>query len=112
MMTKQGDLFGLASPAGIIRVAHVRGSDTSYAAARSMDGPAASIRERVFQAIKAAGANGVTSDQLEATMGRHQTISARVRELSLLGRIMDTGRRRATRSGRKARVYVAKELAT
>lgn len=36
---------------------------------------------------------------------RHQTASARVRELVLAGLIEDTGKRRKTRSGRGARVY-------
>lgn len=47
-----------------------------------------------------------TCDELEEATGfTHQSCSARVRELVLLGRILDSGRRRETRSGRKARIY-------
>lgn len=107
-MDSTKDLFGdTANVHYPNRPGHVRHNDTSHAAARSMDNTAGSIRDRVYAAIKANGQIGVTSDYLEETMGRHQTISARVRELVLLGKIRDSGQRRKTRSGRSARVYVA-----
>jgi hypothetical protein len=87
----------------------VRGSDTSEAAAESVAGPAAAIRATIRQHIHNAEAHehpGYTCDELEAiTGGRHQTVSARVRELVLSGDIHDTGDRRPTRSGRNARIY-------
>jgi hypothetical protein len=86
----------------------VRGSDTSEAAADSVATGAALLRERVYRVI--AERDGATCDEVEAQIdGRHQTVSARVRELVQLGRIVDTGQRRPTRSGRAARVYRVRE---
>ncbi len=109
----------------------VRGSETSEAAAASMKPRAAAIRERVYGVIVGAGAAGATCDEVEELLGlRHQTASARVRELVLAGRIVkaqwvttagNAARanphlatstrvledcRRRTRSGRTANVYV------
>jgi hypothetical protein len=79
---------------------------TSEAAAASMRVSANSIRGRVLEAIGTAGERGLTDDEVEATLGlRHQTASARRRELYLLGRIRAVGERR-TRSGRRAKVWV------
>lgn len=97
----QGDLFvayGGKPP-------RVRGSDTSEAAADSVRGVTGQLRARVFAFI-GAQAHGATCDEVEASLGlRHQTASARVRELSLAGVIRDTGERRRTRSGRNAAVW-------
>ena len=49
---------------------------------------------------------GLTCDQVEQVLSeRHQSVSARIRELVIAGRIYDSGERRATRSGKEARVY-------
>jgi hypothetical protein len=83
-------------------------ADTSEAAADSVATGAALLRERVYRVI--AERDGATCDEVEAQIdGRHQTVSARVRELVQLGRIVDTGQRRPTRSGRAARVYRVRE---
>lgn len=80
----------------------VPGSETSCAAAESID--ASSIRSRCLEWLKRAGTG--TCDELEVALGlRHQTASARLRELVLMGRVFDTQHRRPTRSGRKAAVY-------
>lgn len=85
---------------------HVAGSDTSEAAAASMNASAAGYRERVF-AMFALG--NWTCDALEERMNlSHQTVSARIRELVLAGRLTDSGERRKTRSGRKAAVWMVK----
>lgn len=48
----------------------------------------------------------MTCDEVEIVTGlKHQTASARIRELALKGLIKDSGKRRLTRSGRKAVVY-------
>lgn len=89
-------------------IPYVRGSDTSYDAAVSMESAAPNIREFVFAEIKNAGSHGMTCDEIEHVLVlHHQTASARIRELSLSGRLRDTGRRRQTRNGRAARVYEA-----
>jgi hypothetical protein len=86
----------------------VKGSDTSEDASDSMVHDAAGIRGRVLAAITESS-DGLTCDQVElALVLRHQTASARVRELALLGSIADSGRRRPTRSGRGAAVWIAK----
>jgi len=57
-----------------------------------------------------AGEDGLTCDEVELQLYlRHQTASARVRELAQKGHIKDSGERRATRSGRTAIVWVAVE---
>lgn len=88
---------------------HVVGSDTSKAAAESVAAHAPILREQVLAQIAKRGAVGATCDEIEVSLnGRHQTISARVRELAKDGLIVDSGKRRPTRSGRTASVYVVK----
>ncbi len=82
--------------------------NTSEAAAASMKEPSNSIRGRVLETIRYAGPVGMTDDELEQMLGlRHQTASARRRELYLLGKIQSTGERK-TRSGRRAKVWVVR----
>lgn len=85
---------------------YVRGSDTSRAAAASVEHSAKAQQSRCLQLIKDSGYTGKTCDEIEEILGeRHQAISARLRELVLSERIIDTGSRRPTRSGRNANVY-------
>lgn len=85
----------------------VRGSDTSEAASRDVAGRADTLRARCLELVKSANKLGRTCDELEQMTGeRHQTISARVRELVLAEKIMDSGARRKTSSGSSARIYV------
>jgi hypothetical protein len=84
----------------------VRNSDTSKAASNDVAGRTASLRARCLQLIKDANMRGMTCDEIELVTGeRHQTISARVRELVLADKILDSGARRATSSGSQARIY-------
>lgn len=86
----------------------VRGSDTSEAAADSVKHDAKHLRAACYVHVLASGDVGVTCDEVEVIMnGRHQTISPRIRELVSEGRIIDSGRRRKTRSGRNATIYIA-----
>jgi hypothetical protein len=90
----------------------VVGSDTSERAADSVSACAASIREQVFRCIHQAGAEGATCDEVEVTLGYvHQTVSARICEMSQRDWIVDSGRRRQTRTNRYAVVWVAAERA-
>jgi hypothetical protein len=85
---------------------HVRG-DTSTAAAKSVEISATALRKKVLDYVSSQY-DGVTCDEVEAKLVmRHQTCSARIRELVMFGQLIDTGRRRQTRSGRSARVYKA-----
>jgi hypothetical protein len=80
---------------------YVAGSDTSLAAAEEIAGDAATLREKVWRHI--AGTGSKTCDEVEMDLRmRHQTASARIRELVLAGRLTNTGRRQLTRSGRLA----------
>lgn len=81
--------------------------ETSRAAAESIAAVSGTMRRRVL-ALFRSWPYGLTSDDVEAKLGmRHQTATARVRELVLLGFCRVTDQRRTTRSGRKAFVVVA-----
>ena len=83
-------------------------SPTSRTAGDSVAGRSGSLRATVLRLIRITGPNGLTDDDLERAMGiRHQTVSARRRELVLLGEVKDSGRARKTSSGRQATVWVA-----
>lgn len=84
---------------------YVSGSDTSKAAAES-HAPASvsALKSLMLRFIAYSG--GATCDEIEASLGlRHQTASARIKELKDTQKIRDTGTRRRTRSGRMAAVY-------
>jgi hypothetical protein len=100
----QGDLFGRKYPD---RPGSVAGSDTSEAAADSLGEEALRrLRKAIFEWIRTRPLQGATCDEVEVVLNlRHQTASARIRELVLDGFIYDTGARRQTRSRRSARVY-------
>ena len=92
---------------------HERGSETSRDAAVSMIEASDSLRSRVYRVLVSRGEKGATDDQLERTLHvetgrrqRHQTISARRRELVLLGLVRDSGQTRLTSSAREATVWV------
>jgi hypothetical protein len=88
-------------------IAHVKGSDTSKAAAESIEGAAPSMRQRVLRYVALSGSAGVTDDMIELALGlRHQSASARRRELVLDGFIGDSGRTKKTSSGRPAVLWV------
>lgn len=85
-------------------------SDTSRDAADSHTTPElARLEAVVLDAIRASGQTGMTDDEIEvATKLSHQTASARRRGLVLRGFVMDSDRRRDTRSGRAATVWIVK----
>jgi hypothetical protein len=82
------------------------GSATSEEAAHRQEPIAPNQRHRVLQHVIAIGSRGVTCDEVELALNmRHQTASARLRELFLANVIKVIGSRQ-TRSGRSANVYV------
>ena len=84
------------------------GTPTSKAAADSVADVAGSLRGVVLEAVRRAP-QGLTCDEAEVALSmRHQTCSARFRELVQAGLIRQTGTR-ATRSGRQAAVYFSTE---
>jgi len=89
----------------------VKDSETSREAAVSMISSAATLREKAYDYIVSKGADGATSDEVQAALQlTHQTGSARVTELKNAGRIVATGQKRKTRQRRNAMVYVADEF--
>jgi len=85
------------------------GPDTMQAAADSQTEISGHYRRLVFQTITRAGSEGHTDDELEVLLClRHQSVSARRRELVVAEKLEDSGRRRTTRSGRTAIVWIVK----
>ena len=79
-------------------------SSTSKEAAGVLTQQVDNIRQKVFEHIKKVG--GATCSEIEEALGlRHQTASARIRELVLFGQIRDSSHVRRTGSGRKAVVW-------
>lgn len=84
----------------------VRSSDTSVAAGKSIEPHLGRLEFLVLYRIASCPTNGLTCDDVECLEGlSHQTVSARIRRLAQLGRIVDSGLRRKTRSGRAAIVW-------
>lgn len=93
-------------------VPFVAGSETSEAAARSMEDSAVSYEMMVLNFIRSRGEHGATADECQAALGlTHQNGSARVSILAGRGAIIRTEEKRKTRQGRGAFVYVAPEFA-
>jgi hypothetical protein len=88
------------------------GADTSAAAFASLDPAHYGERGRlIWDTIKAKGEAGATCEELERELGiKHQSCSAMITHLRKDGSVFDSGRRRLTTSGRKARVYVTGKL--
>lgn len=97
-----------------IEAPRIRGCDTSEAAADSIIPHLGAMQQRVYDAILKKGDYGATCQELEDELGlRHENVSARCAELGTRRvksgedpLIVDSGQRRKTASGRKARVYV------
>lgn len=86
---------------------HERTSDTSRAAAVAIEPYVSRIQSLVLAQLMAEGWHGATDKELEATLQlQHETVSARRRELVQKRMVQDSGRRRATPSGRRAVVWV------
>lgn len=86
----------------------VRSSATSQAAADSIAPEAGTLRALVYRTVQET-LGGLTCDEVEERLAmRHQTASARIRELAQSGQLLDSGTTRPTRSGRAAVVYVAR----
>jgi len=93
---------------------YVAGCDTSYEAAQSLRSDLSALRQRVLSTVQAAP-HGITCERLEGITGlKHQTASARLKELQDLGQVewrIDprTGKhhRAINASGRSAKLYYA-----
>lgn len=80
-------------------------SDTSREAAESID--ANTLRERVHRYIREQGPFGATDDEVQYELDMNPS-TQRPRRIELVqqGRVRDSGRKRKTRSGRNATVWV------
>jgi hypothetical protein len=88
------------------RPGYVQGSDTSAAAADSLNDSALGRLRRLVLRFVRGRPEGATCDETEVGLAlRHQTASARLRELYLDGRVYTTEETRLTRAGRRAHVY-------
>ena len=84
------------------------GVSTSIAAAESMTPHARSMLERVYALVLSQGARGCTACEVEHVMGiSGDTIRPRLVRLRDTGRIINSGAKRLTASGREAFVYIA-----
>ena len=112
-MSEQGRLFDRPPPDA--RAPFNRGSETSREAADAAEPHLQRWERIVLAAVRRAGAQGATCDEVETETGlSHQTASARVNALKRPDRpggpeLFAAGRKRPTRSGRKAEVYVVAE---
>ena len=92
---------------GYVGSPYVKGSSTSKAAAESVQSSASSLRLWIRLYIEGQEGRGATCDEIEVALGlRHQTASARIRELVQKGNLMDSGKIRVTRARRNAVVWV------
>lgn len=96
-MSEQLDFFSAPVPA--------RRSDTSAQAARELEPSVARLRGMVLDAFRGAGVAGLTADEVAGRLRLSVlAVRPRVSELRKAGLVIDTGRRRANRSGRSAMV--------
>lgn len=80
-------------------------SATSRSAAASIVGSVSAMRAQIVEAVNTFE-QGLTCDEIEVLFDmKHQTASARCRDLVKAEKIIDSGERRLTRSGRAAIVY-------
>ena len=91
-------------------VQYQRWSDTSKAAAESMDAEVAVLRARVMAAYEDAGKIGLSADQCAAKLDVSiLAIRPRVTEAFMKGDLVKTDRTVRNESGRPARVLVKRE---
>jgi hypothetical protein len=103
------DLFDWRPAPAYPAVPGARAMDTSKAAAEAIKPDAGRLRALTLCAIQGAGSVGLTADEAAEKVLFCSILSIRPRctELQALGKIKDSGQRRANASGRKAIVWVA-----
>ena len=88
--------------------------DTSQDAAEGIEPVSGRLRSMVYATVHDCQhhdlhLDGATCDEVERFSGlSHQTCSARINELVRSGHLVDSGRRRKTRGGRNAAVWVVR----
>lgn len=85
--------------------------DTSEDAAAAIQPYLNGLRAKVLAFIEGQGLHGATADEVEIGTGlKGSTVRPRLIELELVKRIQRLEDTRETRSGRAARVYIAREV--
>jgi len=88
-------------------------SDTSAAAAASVRPDQNRLQRVVYEALVGSEAGGMTDEELQAHTGLGpSTQRPRRVELVAAGDVVDSGRRRKTRSGRQAVVWILRKFVT
>ena len=78
--------------------------ETSLEALNSLGESKGAMKSKIFKLIQEKG--GMTCDEVEVALNmKHQTVSARIRDLRSEAAIRDYSERRRTRSGRNAVVW-------
>lgn len=91
--------------------AHVLESETSREAATKIKNSAPHIRGRVYDLIKASRRYGRTDEEVQIMMALNpSTQRPRRVELVRAGAVFDSGRKRKTKSGRRAVVWIAAQF--
>lgn len=88
-----------------------KGGETSISAAEEMAPHTGRLQKMALDAIRAAGTDGLTADELAAALGLDRwTIQPRTSELRAKALIADSGQRRRNVSGKRAIVWVDRSL--
>lgn len=105
MMGSMKDLLG-DTPAAYPFTPGYKETTTSREAARKISGTAAKLRERCFEQVALAGADGISTDQVAEALGESMlAVRPRFSELAKEGRIQKTGRRVVNASGMSANLW-------
>jgi hypothetical protein len=89
----------------------VRGSETSREAAEEIRPHLNRLEAVVLDAVRASGMDGLTDEEgIDATRLSPSTYRPRRVRMVELGRVVDSGRKRATASGRLAVVWVTRDV--
>jgi hypothetical protein len=103
-----GDLFGWMPPARYPDRPGHRNVDTSIAAAAALAPKLGRLQRLAVDAIRDAGAHGLTTDELAARLDMDRwSIQPRTSELRSKGLIRDSGQRRPNATGKAAIVWIA-----
>lgn len=97
-----------AYPSRFTEPPYIRHSVTSLQAAEKIKPSKAKLQIQVYEFIKSKGSFGATDEEAQLTLGMQgSTQRPRRIELQVAGKIVDSGRTRATMSGRSATIWIA-----
>lgn len=108
---QQSDLFAYTPPQYPFAPGH-RGIETSREGANAIQPKVSGLHAKIMTILHKNGLEGATNCELRKAIGNIEngTMSARLRELVLQGRIMDSGFTRKAQSGVSQIVWVAEVI--